>query len=86
MNPRDIHRPWRLCAPRIRRPALKETADPATVIRDRIAQVEGVRRAYQRALDGDKPTRLKPEVLRENIARTTRRLAELRAELGSLQP
>jgi hypothetical protein len=62
----------------------KPVTDRAGVIRDQIANVEAVRRAYQRALSGEAATRLSTATLEENLARTTRRLAELRAELTSL--
>jgi hypothetical protein len=62
----------------------KPITDRAGVLRDQIANVESVRRAYQRALNGEAATKLSTRTLEDNIARTTRRLTELRAELTSL--
>lgn len=63
----------------------KTVTDRIGVLRDYIANVESARRSYRAALDGEKPTKLSENALREGIARTTRRLTELRAELKALE-
>lgn len=65
------------------------SAEQKETLRDRIANVEAIRRGYQARLEGEPShhgTRrhLNPATLRENIARCTARLADLRAQLAAL--
>ena len=76
----------RFCAPKRRPGPTKQPADRAGILRDQIANVEAIRRSYQRGLAGETPSKLPARTLQEGIDRTTARLAALRAELARLTP